>query len=68
MVPAVALAFLPADAAGSIRFVGTSVGSDTGCSDPGFRTVQNAVDAAGPGDTVYLCGSASPFKEQVIWT
>lgn len=44
-------------------FVGQTAGNNTGCSSPGFTSVQAAVDAAHARDTVYLCGV---FKEQVI--
>jgi hypothetical protein len=57
----------PAYAAGTTRYVGASVGSDTSCASPGYTTVQAAVNAASPGDTVYLCGT-TPYKEQVIIT
>jgi hypothetical protein len=55
----------PAYAAGTTRYVGASVGGDTSCASPGYTTVQTAVNAASPGDTVYLCGT-TPFKGQVI--
>ena len=55
----------PAYAAGTTRYVGASAGSDTSCSSPGYTTVQAAVNAAKPGDTVYLCGT-TPFKGQII--
>jgi hypothetical protein len=65
---AVALAFplspLPVQA-GSSLFVGTGVGMAPGCASPGFTSVQTAVNAAMPGDTVYLCGT-TPFASQVI--
>ncbi|HEV2349871.1 MAG TPA: right-handed parallel beta-helix repeat-containing protein [Terriglobia bacterium] len=48
-------------------FVGPTFGSNTGCTSTGFTSVQAAVDAAAPGDTVYLCGTV-PFAEQVIIT
>ena len=54
-------------AAGTTRYVGASVGSDTSCSSPGYTTVQTAVDAASAGDRIYLCGT-TPFAEQVIIT
>jgi hypothetical protein len=57
----------PAYAAGTTRYVGASAGSDTSCASPGYTTVQAAVNAASPGDTVYLCGT-TPYKEQVIIT
>lgn len=50
---------------GHTLFVGQTVGHNSGCSSPGFTSVQAAVDAAHTGDTVYLCGV---FKEQVIIT
>jgi hypothetical protein len=65
---AVALAFplspLPVQAEGRL-FVGTGSGIAPGCASPGFTSVQTAVNAAMPGDTVYLCGT-TPFVEQVI--
>ena len=54
-------------AAGTIRYVGAWVGGDTSCASPGYTKVQAAVNAASPGDTVYLCGT-TPFSEQVIIT
>jgi hypothetical protein len=57
----------PAYAAGTTRYVGAAVGGDTSCASPGYTTVQSAVNAASPGDTVYLCGT-TPFKEEVIIT
>jgi hypothetical protein len=67
-VAAVAAGAGPAYAAGAtIRYVGAAAGRDTSCANPGYTTVQAAVNAASPGDTVYLCG-ATPFKGQVIIT
>jgi hypothetical protein len=43
----------------------TATGANTGCTAAGYTTVQGGVDAASPGDTVYLCGT-SPYFEQVI--
>lgn len=57
----------PAYAAGTTLYVGASTGSDTSCASPGYTSVQAAVNAAGSGDTVYLCGT-TPFREQVIIT
>jgi hypothetical protein len=57
----------PAYAAGTTVYVGASVGSGTSCASPGYTSVQAAVNAASPGDTVYLCGT-TPFREQVIIT
>jgi hypothetical protein len=57
----------PAYAAGTTLYVGASAGSDTSCASPGYTSVQAAVNAASPGDTVYLCGT-SPFRGQVIIT
>ncbi len=64
---AVAAVAGPAYAAGTTRYVGAAAGSDTSCASPGYTTVQAAVNAASPGDTVFLCGTA-PYKEQVIIT
>jgi Right handed beta helix region len=66
-VAAFAVSAGPAYAAGTTRYVGAAAGSDTGCASPGYTTVQSAVNAASPGDTVYLCGT-TPFREQVIIT
>jgi hypothetical protein len=57
----------PAYAAGTTRYVGASAGNDTSCASPGYTTVQAAVNAASPGNTVYLCGT-TPYHEQVIVT
>jgi hypothetical protein len=56
---------LKAHAAGVTLYVGQSVGLNSGCSSPGFTSVQTAVDVANPGATVYLCGT-TPYAEQVI--
>jgi hypothetical protein len=64
-VAAFAVGAGPAYAAGTTRYVGASAGSDTSCASPGYTSVQAAVNAASPGDTVYLCGT-TPFKGQVI--
>lgn len=58
----------PAYAAGTTtRYVGAAAGSDKSCASPGYTTVQAAVNAASPGDTVFLCGTTA-YKEQVIIT
>ena len=44
-----------------------TIGSNTSCADPGYNSIQTAVDAANKGDTVYLCGT-TPYTEQVIIT
>ncbi len=50
--------------AGHTLYVSTnSIGNDKSCSNPGYNTVQSAVNAANSSDTVYLCGV---FKEQVF--
>ena len=47
------------------RFVGhTTVGNNSSCAQPGYTSVQAAVDAAGNNKTVYLCGGQ--FAEQVF--
>lgn len=48
-------------------YVGSFVGTNSGCSSPGFTDVQTAVDVANPGDVVYLCGT-TPYTEQVFIT
>jgi hypothetical protein len=70
LVPAlvVGVTTLGAGAAGAsttTRYVGASAGGDTGCASPGYTSVQAAVDAANPGDTVYLCGT-TPYPGQVV--
>ncbi len=64
---AVLLGARPAYAAEGIRYVGAVAGNDTSCASPGYTSVQAAVNAARPGDTVYLCGT-TPFREQVVVT
>lgn len=54
-----------AHASGVTLYVGSTVGLNSGCSSPGFTSVQTAVDDANPGATVYLCGT-TPYAEQVI--
>ena len=41
-----------------------TIGSGKSCDSPGYNDVQDAVDAANKGDTVYLCGGQ--FAEQVF--
>ncbi len=64
---AIALGTGVAYADGTTRYVGSSVGHDTSCASPGYTSVQDAVNAAKSGDTVYLCGT-TPFAGQVIIT
>lgn len=47
--------------------ISQNASAHTGCASPSFNSVQAAVDAAQPGDTVYLC-STIPYMEQVIIT
>ena len=55
----------PAYASGATtRYVGATAGKDTSCASPGYTSVQAAVNAAKPGDTVYLCGT-TPFPGPV---
>ena len=57
----------PAGASPSTLWVSLApVGSNTGCSSPGFNTIQGAVSAAGPGNTVQVC--AGIYTEQVTIT
>lgn len=58
---------LQAHAAGTTLYVGHTIGTNASCASPGFTSVQMAVDAAIPGDTVYLCGT-TPYTEQVVIT
>jgi len=60
-----AVNFISAKADGYTRYVGLTAGSNSGCSSPGYTSVQAAVDAANKGDTVHLCG-ANTYTEQVI--
>ena len=50
-------------------YVGQPTGgsSPAGCAAPSYTTVQAAVNAAAPGQQVYLCGT-TPFAEQVVIT
>ncbi|HVS79321.1 MAG TPA: hypothetical protein VHD84_03500 [Candidatus Saccharimonadales bacterium] len=56
----------PASAYGShTLYVGHgTTGNNRSCNQPGYNSVQSAVDAADNGDTVYLCGAQ--FAEQVF--
>lgn len=47
------------------EYVGATAGNNTGCNSPGYTSIQEAVDAASNGGTVYLCGSV-PYAEPVI--
>ncbi|MGH2495443.1 MAG: hypothetical protein ACRDIV_12130 [Ktedonobacteraceae bacterium] len=58
---------LKAHAAGVTLYVGQTIGLNSGCTSPGFTSIQTAVDVANPGDTIYLCGT-TPYAEQVIIT
>ena len=52
-------------AAGHTLYVGHgSVGNNSSCKSPGYNSVQAAVNAAGNGQTVYLCGGQ--FAQQVF--
>ncbi len=48
-------------------YVGHTTGTNASCASPGFTSIQAAVDAANPGDIVYLCGTI-PYAQQVIIT
>lgn len=50
----------------TVLYVGAAGGSNSGCSSPGYTSVQDAVNQAASGDTVYLCASGSPYVGQVI--
>ena len=64
-VAAFAVGAGPAYASGATtRYVGATAGRDTSCASPGYTSVQAAVNAAKPGDTVYLCGT-TPFPGPV---
>jgi hypothetical protein len=55
-----------ASAHNNTRFVGTTLGTNSGCSSPGYTSVQAAVDAASNGQTVYLCGANTYVGPVVI--
>lgn len=57
-----------ANASGGVKlYVGHIAGNNSSCASPGYTSVQAAVNAAAPGNTVYLCGTI-PYYEQVIIT
>jgi len=66
---ATALAFVgllagPAGASPTTRWVSLApIGSNSGCSSPGYNSIQDAVNAAAPADTVSVC--AGTYPEQV---
>jgi len=54
----------PASASPTTRWVSLApVGANTGCSSPGYNSIQDAVNAAAPNDTVSVC--AGTYTEQV---
>ena len=62
------IASAPAGATTSTLYVNNGVttgNTDTSCATAAFSTVQDAVNAASSGDTVYLCGT-TPYLGQVI--
>lgn len=52
-----------ASASTTTLYVGASAGADTGCASPGYTSIQDAIDHAAAGDTVYLCASGSPYTQ-----
>lgn len=62
---AIGVSALPASAARSTLYVNNAgtVGTDTSCSDPGFTSIQAAVNAATSGTTVRVCPGI--YDEQV---
>lgn len=52
-----------ASATASTLYVGAAAGSNTSCASPGYTSVQDAIDSAASGDTVYLCASGSPYAQ-----
>jgi hypothetical protein len=63
---AVTMAAVPAIASAT-RYVktGATGGSDTSCATAAYPTVQSAVNAAYPGETVYICDT-TPHQESVL--
>jgi hypothetical protein len=58
---AVALLAVPASAAPMTLYVaGGTPGADTSCADPGFNTIQAAVDEAPSGATIEVCAGTYP--------
>ncbi len=56
-----------ARAQANVAYVAHSpIGTNRNCTSPGFNSVQAAVDHVPAYETVYLCGAALPFVEQVF--
>lgn len=52
---------------GITRYVGPNpIGGDTSCAFPGYNSVQAAVTAANPGDTIHVC--TGTYAESVVVT
>jgi hypothetical protein len=49
-----------------VSHTGTAGAADTSCAKAAYSSVQAAVNAAGNGDRVYLCGTTTPFTESVV--
>ena len=48
-----------------VSHTGTAGATDTGCTSAAYSSVQSALTAATPGETVYLCGT-TPFVGSVV--
>jgi hypothetical protein len=64
LIQAVVLLALPASAWATTRAV-SNAGVIVGCAAT-FTTIQAAVNASAPGDTVIVCNTGVPFNEQVV--
>jgi hypothetical protein len=64
LIQAFVLLSIPASTWGTTRAV-SNAGVIVGCPAT-FATIQAAIAASSPGDTVYVCNTGVPFNEQVI--
>jgi hypothetical protein len=46
----------------------TAVGDNTGCADPGYNTIADAVDEASAGDTVHVCPGTYHLEDTISVT
>jgi len=64
LIQALVLLALPASSWGATRAV-SNAGVIVGCAAT-FTTIQSAVNASAPNDTVVVCNTGVPFNEQVV--